>query len=151
MQQIVDVALAKGSFVLKANANNPNKKWRWLVPLLVGAQALLVKYVFVPAMAEDDRRGDSFGPWDKKFDWVRASEYAYSKNKGKKGALSGPPKPAAKPKAKKKAPKEAAAPAKEAAPAPATPTASKENSSADGSGATKKKKKKKKKKTVVRD
>ena len=151
MQQIVDVALAKGSFVLKANANNPNKKWRWLVPLLVGAQALLVKYVFVPAMAEDDRRGDSFGPWDKKFDWVRASEYAYSKNKGKKGALSGPPKPAVKPKAKKKAPKEAAAPAKEAAPAPATPTASKEKSSADGSGATKKKKKKKKKKKVVRD
>ena len=164
MQQIVDVALAKGSFVLKANANSPDKKWRWLVPLLVGAQALLVKYVFVPAMAEDGRRGDSFGPWDKKFDWVRASEYAYSKNKGKKGALSGPPKPAAKPKpkkktsggssssaAKKKAPKEAAAPAKEAAPAPATPTASKETSSADGSGATKKKKKKKKKKKVVRD
>ena len=163
MQQIVDVALAKGSFVLKANANNPNKKWRWLVPLLVGAQALLVKYVFVPAMAEDGRRGDSFGPWDKKFDWVRASEYAYSKNKGKKGALSGPPKPAAKPKpkkktsggssssaAKKKAPKEAAAPAEEAAPAPATPTASVEKSGAGGSGATKKKKKKKKKK-VARD
>ena len=163
MQQIVDVALAKGSFVLKANANSPDKKWRWLVPLLVGAQALLVKYVFVPAMAEDGRRGDSFGPWDKKFDWVRASEYAYSKNKGKKGALSGPPKPAAKPKpkkktsggssssaAKKKAPKEAAAPAEEAAPAPATPTASVEKSGAGGSGATKKKKKKKKKK-VARD
>ena len=77
VEGIVEAALAgQGEpFVLKPNANNPNRKWRWLIPLAVAAQAALVKWVFLPAMRHDDKWGDQFGPWDKKLNWVRRQEY----------------------------------------------------------------------------
>ena len=77
MEGVVQAALAgEGEpYVLKPNANNPNRKWRWLIPLAVAAQAALVKWVFVPALRHDDKWGDQFGPWDKKLNWVRRQEY----------------------------------------------------------------------------
>jgi len=77
VEGLVEAALAGDGkpYVLQPNANSPNRKWRWLIPLAVAAQAALVKWVFLPALRHDDKWGDQFGPWDKKLNWVKRQEY----------------------------------------------------------------------------
>ena len=77
VEGLVEAALAGAGkpYVLQPNANSPNRKWRWLIPLAVAAQAALVKWVFLPALRHDDKWGDQFGPWDKKLNWVKRQEY----------------------------------------------------------------------------
>ena len=77
VEGLVEAALvgAGKPYVLQPNANSPNRKWRWLIPLAVAAQAALVKWVILPALRHDDKWGDQFGPWDKKLNWVKRQEY----------------------------------------------------------------------------